>query len=307
VNVTLKQLRYFDAALRTGSIAAAATEMHISQSSITAAIDAVEQSVGGELFRRVPAKGLTATESGRLVGARIAQFLEQSRIFEADLMSVLGDPAGMLHMGCYAPTAPYVLPRLLKRLSALHPGIRVDLKEGDFEAMVARLQSGAIDLALTYRRTVPEGMAFDPLFVARPWAVLAEDSPLAAQASVTLHDLAPLPMVLLDLPTTETYFRKVFADHDLSPQVVHRTKSSSVLRGLVASGFGYSILNICGPTDRTGATGYVARPITGRLDCPEFGVAYSPATRRASIVEAALSVARSLAEENAFDDLIMQP
>ena len=132
-------------------------------------------------------------------------------------------------------------------------------------------------------------------------------SPLAAQASVTLHDLAPLPMVLLDLPTTESYFRKVFADHDLSPQVVHRTKSSSVLRGLVASGFGYSILNICGPADRTGATGYVARPITGRLDCPEFGVAYSPATRRASIVEAALSVARSLAEENAFDDLMMQP
>jgi len=35
---TLKQLRYFEAALRNGSIATAAVEMNISRSSITAAI-----------------------------------------------------------------------------------------------------------------------------------------------------------------------------------------------------------------------------------------------------------------------------
>jgi DNA-binding transcriptional LysR family regulator len=307
MNFTLKQLRYFDAALRTGSIAGAAAEMHISQSSITAAIDAVEQSAGAELFRRVPAKGLQPTETGRTVGARVAQFLEQARIFEADLMSVKGDPAGTLHMGCYAPTAPYVLPRLLKRLSATHPGIRVDLKEGDFESMVQRLVSGSIDVALTYRRTIPEGMAFDPLLIARPWAVLPEDSPLATQEAVRLEELAPLPMVLLDLPTTEVYFRKVFSDHGLTPNVVHRTKSSSVLRGLVASGFGYSVLNICGMADRMGGSGYVSRPILGDLDCPEFGAAYSPATRKSAIVEAVLAVARSLSGERAFEDLVLKP
>ncbi len=60
MHFTLKQLRYFDAAVRSGSIARAATEMHISQSSITASIDAIEQSLGMELFRRVPAKGVAA-------------------------------------------------------------------------------------------------------------------------------------------------------------------------------------------------------------------------------------------------------
>src|SRR5690554_5100118 len=105
---TLKQLRYFDAAMRTGSIARAATEMNISQSSITASIDAIEQTVGTELFRRIPAKGVQPTDAGQTVGTRIALFLEQARVFESDLMSLTGDPTGTLHLGCYAPTAPYV-------------------------------------------------------------------------------------------------------------------------------------------------------------------------------------------------------
>ena len=42
MHFTLKQLRYVDAALRTGSIVQAAREMNISQSSIAAAIDASE-------------------------------------------------------------------------------------------------------------------------------------------------------------------------------------------------------------------------------------------------------------------------
>lgn len=78
---TLKQLRYFDAAVRSGSISRAAAEMHISQSSITASIDAIEQSLGMELFRRVPAKGVQPTEAGHVVATRIADFLEQARRF----------------------------------------------------------------------------------------------------------------------------------------------------------------------------------------------------------------------------------
>ena len=304
---TLKQLRFFDAAVRSGSIARAASEMNISQSSITAAIDALEQGLGLELFRRVPAKGVQPTEMGERVAARIATFLEQARVFESDLMSLAGDPTGTLHLGCYAPTAPYVLPRVLKHLSQIYPAIRIDLKEDNLEALLDLLQSGKIDLALTYRRRGTEGGPFQPLFLARPWALLPLDSPLAAQDNVTLADLSGLPMVLLDLPTAKTYFRGVFKDHGLTLNVVHTTKSSSVLRGLVAAGFGYSILNICAKADRDGSNGYVARPIMGDVDTPEFGVAYTQASRRSTLVQAVLDISATLAQQGIFDDLILSP
>ena len=64
LNFTLKQLRYVAAAGREGSIANAANSLNISQSSITAAIDALEAGLGYNLFLRSPAKGIDPTSAG---------------------------------------------------------------------------------------------------------------------------------------------------------------------------------------------------------------------------------------------------
>ncbi|MCM2563312.1 LysR family transcriptional regulator [Lutimaribacter sp. EGI FJ00015] len=304
---TLKQLRYYDAALRTGSIAKAAIEMNISQSSITAALDLIEETVGQELFRRVPAKGIQPTDMGQEVGSRIAAFLKQARVFESDLMSMSGNPTGMLHVGCYAPSAPHVLPRLMKIVAEHHAAIRMELIETDLGAMPRLLNEGKIDLALTYRRTLPDAMPFLPLFRARPYALLRENSALSQQPYVTLKDLSQHPMVLLDLPSAMGYFHQIFADQGLALQVAHTTKSSSVLRGLVAAGFGNAILNICSPLDRTGGAGYIARPIKGQVQSPLFGVAYTHAARRSSLVQAMLEICENISTQGMFDDLVLNP
>jgi len=304
---TLKQLRYFDAALRYGSIARASEEMNISQSSITAAIDLIEQSIGAELFRRIPAKGLLPTPAGTQVGVRVTAFLEQARIFESDLMSLAGDPTGTLRMGCYAPTAPYVLPPLLKRLAQSYPDIRIDLTEGDLHSIDDLLKSGAVDLALTYRRAIPDERFFSPLFQAHPWAILPATSPMATRECVSMAELAPMPMIVLDLPGATEYFLSLFESRGLSANIVHRTKSSSVLRGLVSSEFGYSILNICGPNDRDGRAGYVALPIADDLEAPPFGVAYAAPLQNSAIVRAVLRTGEALVQDGALDHLLMHP
>lgn len=305
MHFTLKQLRYFDAALRTGSIARAAGEMNISQSSITAAIDSIEQHIGAELFRRVPAKGLTPTDTGQQVGQLVAQFLEQTRVFESELMSLSGAPSGTLRLACYAPTASYVLPPLLKRVAREYPSIRIDLQEGDMHAINALLQAGTVDLALTYVRETPDSLPFVPLFKARPWAILPTGSPLAHGPGVALADLAPLPMILLDLPGASRYFMSLYATQGLEANVVHSTRSSSVLRGLVAADFGYSILNICGPADRDGRNGYVALPLVDEVEEPLFGVASTPAAQRSVMVQAVTDICTTLSSQGEFDHLLL--
>lgn len=304
---TIKQLRYFDAALRNGSIARAAEEMNISQSSITAAIDLIEQSIGAELFRRVPAKGILPTPTGQQVGTRVAAFLDQARLFESDVMSLAGDPTGVLRMACYAPTASYVLPPLLKRIAQSYPDIRIDLTEGDLNSIDDLLKTGAVDVALTYQMAVPTDRVFTPLFTAHPWAILPSSSPLAEKESVTMAELAPLPMIILDLPGAFEYFLGLYDSQGLSPNIVHRTRSSSVLRALVSAEFGYSILNICGPADRDGRTGYKARRISDKLDGPVFGVAYAAPLQNSAIVRAVLRTGETLVREGALDPLLMKP
>lgn len=307
MHFTLKQLRYFDAARRTGSIARAAREMNISQSSITAAIDQMEQFIGLDLFRRIPAKGLRATEAGQIAGQRVAQFLDEARLLESDLMSVAGKPSGTLLLACYAPTAPFVLPLMLKQVTQDLPEIRIDLREGDMSSIATLLSDGAVDMALTYRWMVPEGAPFLPLFGARPFVLVPEGWDLAQRRSVELADLVDLPMVMLDLPGTQDYFFSIFRSKGLSPRVVHTTKSSSVLRGLVAADFGYSILNICGHGDRNPDAGYVARPIAGDVTPQSFGIAYNQSSEGAAMVQAVLHIGRDLSRKRAFDRLSLYP
>lgn len=302
---TLKQLRYFDAVLRTGSVARAAVELNISQSSITAAINGIEQATGAELLRRMPAKGIVPTDKGLEAGKRIRSFLEQARLFESDLLSMAGDPTGILRLACYAPTAPYVLPPILRQVSADYPSIRIELKEGDMQVIAELLSAGVVDMALTYRRLTPDSQPFVPMFRAKPMALIPDTSPLARKQQLSLEDLAPEPMVLLDLPGTQAYFLGMFEQHGLRPNVAHTTKSSSVLRGLVAARFGYALMNICGPNDRSGENGYIAKPIAETLDAPQFGVAYTTASQRSSIVRTVLSTCRDIAGNGEFDHLIV--
>lgn len=305
MNFTLKQLIYFDAALRNRSIARAAAEMNISQSSITAAVDQIEQSVGTELFRRIPAKGIVPTRMGEEVGRTITGFLEQSRLFQSDLMSLSGNPTGTLRLGCFEPTAPYVLPPLLRRISDGYPDIRIDLMEGDMAQMSDVLQTGAVDAALTYQMEVRPEHNFVPLFQAPAWALVPESSHLAHKRSLSLHDLKDVPMIALDVPRTRGYFNTMFKEVGLTPTIVHSTKSGAVLRGLIAAQFGHAILNICSPADRDPRQGYLALPISGQTVIPVFGIAYAPQLENSAVVRAVIATASKLAADGGFAHLCM--
>lgn len=70
MSLTLKQLRYFIAAAKTGQISHAAMEMNISQSAVTAGIQGLEAQLGVSLLRR-GAQGVTVTPEGARLRGRV--------------------------------------------------------------------------------------------------------------------------------------------------------------------------------------------------------------------------------------------
>ena len=144
---------------------------------------------------------------------------------------------------------------------------------------------------------------FEPLFRARPWALLPNTSPLCQQASVHLADLADMPMVMLDLPGAVEYYTGIFETAGLSPRVVHSTKSSSVIRGLVGAGFGFSLLNICHPDERDGRPGYFAIPLADDVFEPTYGIAYPAAMQHSTLVRAVIETAQTLVRDGGYEHL----
>ncbi len=306
---TLKQLRYAEAAGRHGSIAAAAQELHISQSSVAAAIDAVEGALGLDLFQRRPAKGITPTPAGRRALELMREMLAAAAQLESEFDCLDGAARGTLRLGCYATVAPHLLPPLLKAFSERCPEARIELFEGDLAEMRARLEAGEIDLALTYirpdRDATPEG--FEPLLDAHPYALVPAESPLAHRRAVSLAELAARPFVLLDLPRTRDYFTGLFrtAGHEL--RIAHSTRSSEILRALVGAGFGVSILNIRSGREHLADSPVRCLPLAEPALAPRLGVLGAPGPRRPFMARAFLALAGELREAGAFRPFTVAP
>lgn len=241
---TLRQLEYFVAVGQAGSIALAAQRLHVSSPSISTALTQLEAEFGLPLFVRRPAQGLTLTQGGRqFMQAALTVLADAGRM--NDLASTItGQIGGHLAVGCLVTIAQVILPRLRQGFVARYPAVTFLQSEGDQTALYDGLRQGTLDAALTYDLAVPSDLEFSALIALPPHAILPADHPLSAAATVALADLAPLPMVLLDLPHSADYFLRLFADAGLRPRITDRTRDLGVMRSLVGAGFGYSIANI---------------------------------------------------------------
>jgi len=303
LNFTLKQLRYVEAAGRLGSIAKAATEMSISQSSITAAIDALEHSLDYDIFVRTPAKGIQATPSGLETLHLIKGFLDQSRHFEGEIQSVGSDAAGLVRIACYATAAPSFLPPILKAITEEFPGISIKLLEGNMATIMEFLTEGEADLVFTYEEVIENRHDFLPLFEAPPYALVPSQDPAAGDDNITLASLAKRPMVLLDLPRTKDYFLGMFEARGLHPNIVHTSRSSEICRSLVASGFGFSILNILPPEALGKGSPYRALPIRDTDRRPVFDIATMAGARQPKTVRAIIETCLRLKSRESFEKI----
>jgi len=258
MNFTLKQLSYFAAAAETGNVSTAAQRLHVSQPSISAAIQALEAGFGVTLFQRRHARGVDLTPAGRRLFAEARALLAHAQDFQTAARGEGEALSGPLDLGCFVTLAPFFLPALLAEFAEAHPGIQLRPREGDHASLCRGLAGGAFELALLYDLGFDEAIEADPVASVPLRAVLPAAHRLARRRSVALAALAAEPFILLDLPQSADYFLALFRARGLEPNIRYRTTSFELARGMVAAGHGYSLLNLAPAHDGTYGGGRVA-------------------------------------------------
>ncbi len=248
---TLRQLEYLLACIDCRSLAGAADRLNVSQPTISVAISKLEQTLGVQLLLRHPSRGVTPTAAAHKVLQSARGLLAHAGDLQRQVMETGTELQGELRLGSFSTLAPTVLPGLIRELSARHPAIRLALREGPQDRMIDELVSGQIDLALLYDIDLPGDLRCTALAERRPYAALAADHPLAQKATISLSDLAPLPLILLDVPPSRDYFLGLFHAAGLSPHISHSSPSIEMVRGMVGWGLGYSLLVTRPDGDRT--------------------------------------------------------
>ena len=146
-NVTLKQMRYFEALARHRHFGRAADVCAISQPALSMQIKDLEETLGAALFER-QARQLGLTGLGEDFLIRVQSILqavdELSDLARAstDLM------AGRLRFGVIPTIAPYMLPAVIRRLSDGHPELDIHIRESLTPTLLRELSEGRLDAAL---------------------------------------------------------------------------------------------------------------------------------------------------------------
>ena len=118
----LQNLRVLDAVVRSGSMARAAGELHISQPAISKAIGELEHTVGVRLLDR-GRYGVEPTAYGRALLRRSVTVFDELRESVKEI-EYLSDPtAGELRIGALEAVAAGLLAATIERLSRKHPRI----------------------------------------------------------------------------------------------------------------------------------------------------------------------------------------
>jgi len=247
---TLKQLRYFVAAAESGSITRAAETTHVSQPSVSAAISHLEDIFGLQLFIRHHAQGLSLTPAGRRLFASARDLLAHADEVSQDAEGLGEALAGELDVGCFVTFAPFVLPGVLRVLASEHPAIRVRPHEDDLRALHEGLRRGRFEYAITYDLNLPQDIDFEPLVVVPIHVIVPANHRIARRKTVKLKEFDGEPLVLLGLPESRGHFLSVFAEAGMEPNIAYETSSFEMVRGLVANGYGYSLLHSRAPHHR---------------------------------------------------------
>ncbi|GAD24827.1 LysR family transcriptional regulator [Acidovorax sp. MR-S7] len=187
-SLSLRQLRAFDAVAHCGAFAAAAQQLHITQSALSESIRMLEEAVGVRLFDRTTRTvGLTDAGVSFLQDVRMAlEVLERGVRRMDDLGALRG---GLVRIAA-APSvlAGVVLP-CLPALRRRHPGIQVELHEDGAQGIADRVRKGLVDFGVgAWRAASGDGLEGEPLLsdcmglLARPGdALLAEPHLCASQ------------------------------------------------------------------------------------------------------------------------------
>lgn len=244
MSLSLRAMRYVQAALRTGSITAAAEAMHVAPSAIAAALDQAEAAFGMALATRARGKGLFPTLAGRDVQRRIDHLLERYDAMLSDVSDLQSALSGTLSVGYNAPIAPAFLPEICAPLLAAHPEVTLSLTEGDNTSAQKGLLDGQFDVIIYVEELPNPQIATQTLIFAPTYCLCPVDHPLAACERVTVAQIVHEPLILLDRPAARGYYMDLLEQSGEAFRIVATANSTEMVRSLVASGIGVSLLNM---------------------------------------------------------------
>ena len=240
IQVTLRQLRYFDALARHSHFGRAAAACSISQPALSMQIKELEDTLGAVLIER-GGRQVRLTRIGEEAASRVRDILRSVDELGDFARASRGRFAGRLRLGMIPTIAPYLLPAVIADLTRTHPELEIHVREALTSKLIEELAEGRLDTAIVALPVSEPALTEVALFAEKFLLVRpAEDEATPVPSSEALCELR---LLLLEEGHCFREQALSFCDMQSSPpREVLDASSLSTLVQMVSAGMGVTLI-----------------------------------------------------------------
>jgi DNA-binding transcriptional LysR family regulator len=242
----LRELRVLLAVTEAGSMAKAATQLAISQPTVSRAIADMEASLGVSLLDRGP-QGVEPTPYGRALINRGVAVFDELRQGVKEIKFIADPTAGEVRIAGSSAMAVGIIAAVIDRLARRHPRINFHVVTPEPPTLYRELRERKVDIIVTggFVPINEEEMDVETLYEDQMVVVAAAKNPWTHRRRVNLAELANEPWAL---PASDSSLGaavvKAFRANGVKPPRATVTTSSSPLRNvLLATGRFLTVLH----------------------------------------------------------------
>lgn len=243
MNVTLRQLRVFEAVGRLKNFTRAAEELHLSQPAVSMQIKQLELNIGLPLFEQM-GKKIFLTEAGH-------EMYRTSRIIDSQLYEteqVLVDMKGFRHgrlMIAVASTANYFAPKLYAAFKNKYAAVTLNLDVTNRAGLLAHLELNDVDMVIM--GLPPDGIEVEAqAFMDNPLVVMASpEHPLANSKNISMERLQEETFIMREPGSgTRIAMERFFAQQGANLTMDMEMSSNEAIKQAVQAGLGLGIVSL---------------------------------------------------------------
>src|SRR5437667_813112 len=241
--LNLHQLATFQVVAKHRSYVRAAEELHFSQPAVSAQIRQLEEALGVKLFEQIGRKTYL-TEAGEQLhtySLKIFSVIDET----LETMEKLRSPDfGRLRVGADTTVGTYVIPGLLGKFHQSYPEVEISLDVVNRAALVERIMSNEIDIAIVGRVPDDIPVVIEPFAPNELVLVASPYHRLAGRANVPLSELAKEHFLMREVGSgTRAALELVLQEAEVPLHVSMHMGNNSAIKQGVAAGLGIALIS----------------------------------------------------------------
>ncbi len=243
--MNIRQLRFISAVARHGlNISATAESLYTSQPGVSKQIRQLEDELGVLIFERSGRQLTHITPAGNTIIELADRALIEIDTIKRIAKEFSSPGLGHLTIATSHTQAKYVLPEVLKTLTARYPQLTIGLHQGTPLQIAQLVNDGAADFAIaTEAMNHFEDLLMLPCYLWQRSILVPRGHPLTDREHISLQDLAGYPLITYVFGFSEnSVLNRAFDEAHVAPRISLSATDAGIIKTYVRQGMGVGII-----------------------------------------------------------------